>query len=86
MSEVRRNDETGLPIDANTEPEVSEAAEDACRHVSRAYPSVPSPLYTSNSGSVLGGPGIAIDNAINELDEPGPPFHVAPMVGQRVSG
>lgn len=35
------NDETGLPVDTYTEPEVAERAEGVFRHVFRADPTVP---------------------------------------------
>ena len=39
------SDETGLPADGYTEDELTNRAEDVFRHVYRAYPTVPSPLY-----------------------------------------
>ena len=39
------SDKTGLPVDSYTEEEVGVKAEDAFRHVYRAYPTVPSPYY-----------------------------------------
>ena len=40
-------DKTGLPVDIYTEDDVNERAEDVFRHVYRAYPTLPSPYYTS---------------------------------------
>ena len=40
-------DKTGLPVDAYTEDDVNERAEDVFRHVYRAYPTLPSPYYAS---------------------------------------
>ncbi len=39
------SDKTGLPVNSYTEDEVGVKAEDVFRHVYRAYPTVPSPLY-----------------------------------------
>ncbi len=41
------SDDTGLPIDAYTEEDVNEKAEEVFRHVYRAYPELPSPFYSS---------------------------------------
>ena len=42
------SDETGLPR-AYSEPEVDSRADDVFRHLYRAYPTVPSPLYASSA-------------------------------------
>ena len=39
-------EETGLPVGAYSEDEVSAKSEDVFRHIYRAYPTVPSPFYT----------------------------------------
>jgi type I restriction enzyme R subunit len=39
------NDKTGLPVETYSELDVQEKAEDVFRHVWRAYPRIPSPLY-----------------------------------------
>lgn len=39
------NDESGLPADFYTEEEVRKLSEEVFRHVFRAYPTVPSPIY-----------------------------------------
>jgi len=41
-------DATGLPIDAYKEDGIETLASDVFRHVWRAYPIVPSPLYAAN--------------------------------------
>ncbi|MEN8178772.1 MAG: type I restriction enzyme endonuclease domain-containing protein, partial [Pseudomonadota bacterium] len=41
------SDDTGLPIDTYTEDDVNDRAEDVFRHVYRAYPTLPSPFYSS---------------------------------------
>ncbi len=41
------SDETGLPIDTYNEDDVNDKAEDIFRHVYRAYPTLPSPFYSS---------------------------------------
>ncbi len=41
------SDDTGLPIDTYTEDDVNDKAEDIFRHVYRAYPTLPSPFYSS---------------------------------------
>jgi len=41
------SDDTGLPVDAYTEEDVNEKAEDIFRHVYRTYPELPSPYYSS---------------------------------------
>ena len=41
------SDDTGLPVDAYTEEDVNEKAEEVFRHVYRAYPTLPSPFYAS---------------------------------------
>jgi len=43
------SDDTGLPIDAYTEDDVNDRADDVFRHVYRAYPTLPSPVYSSSS-------------------------------------
>jgi type I restriction enzyme R subunit len=40
--------DTGLPVEAYTEEDVNEKAEEVFRHVYRAYPILPSPFYTSS--------------------------------------
>lgn len=40
------SDDTGLPVEAYTEEGVHEKAEDVFRHVYRAYPVLPSPVYS----------------------------------------
>ncbi len=40
-------DETGLPPDSYSEGDVASVAEEVFRHVYRAYPTVPSPFYSS---------------------------------------
>ncbi|MEW8394303.1 MAG: type I restriction endonuclease subunit R [Candidatus Thiodiazotropha sp.] len=42
------SDDTGLPVDAYTEDDVNEKAEEVFRHVYRAYPTLPSPFYSSS--------------------------------------
>ncbi len=44
------SDLTGLPVDAYEETEVQERADEVFQHVFRAYPSVPSPFYESQTG------------------------------------
>jgi type I restriction enzyme, R subunit len=39
------SDDTGLPVEAYTEDDVDERADDIFRHVYRAYPTLPSPYY-----------------------------------------
>ncbi|MCP5447049.1 MAG: type I restriction endonuclease subunit R [Chromatiaceae bacterium] len=39
------SDATGLPVEAYTEEDVNEKAEEVFRHVYRAYPTLPSPFY-----------------------------------------
>ena len=39
------NDQTGLPVEAYSEEDVEEKSEEVFRHVSRAYPCLPSPVY-----------------------------------------
>ncbi|MCB1882175.1 MAG: DUF3387 domain-containing protein, partial [Gammaproteobacteria bacterium] len=39
------SDDTGLPVEAYTEEDVNEKAEEVFRHVYRAYPALPSPFY-----------------------------------------
>ncbi len=41
------SDETGLPVDSNTEDDVSVRTEEVFRHVHRVYPTVPSPYYAN---------------------------------------
>ena len=41
------SDETGLPVNSYEEAEVKERADEVFRHVYRAYPTLPSPLYKS---------------------------------------
>jgi type I restriction enzyme R subunit len=41
------SDATGLPSSSYTEPEVKTRAEDVFRHVYRAYPTIPSPIYAA---------------------------------------
>jgi type I restriction enzyme R subunit len=41
------SDETGLPLDTYNEAEVDRRSDDVFRHVFRAYPTVPSPFYTT---------------------------------------
>ena len=41
------SDDTGLPIDAYTENDVNEKAEEVFRHIYRVYPELPSPYYSS---------------------------------------
>ena len=41
------SDDTGLPVEAYTEEDVNEKAEEVFRHVYRAYPTLPSPFYSS---------------------------------------
>lgn len=43
------SDDTGLPVDAYTEDDVNEKAEEVFRHVYRAYPTLPSPFYSSSA-------------------------------------
>ena len=43
------SDETGLPSDSYSEDDVASMAEEVFRHVYRAYPQVPSPLYAQAS-------------------------------------
>jgi len=39
------DDSTGLPVDEYNEDEIKILAENIFRHVYRAYPTVPSPIY-----------------------------------------
>ena len=39
------NDQTGLPVESYTEEDVEEKSEEVFRHVWRAYPYLPSPVY-----------------------------------------
>jgi type I restriction enzyme R subunit len=39
------SDATGLSVEFYTEEEVKERSEEIFRHVSRAYPTIPSPFY-----------------------------------------
>ena len=41
------SDDTGLPVESYTEEDVNEKAEEVFRHVYRAYPTLPSPFYSS---------------------------------------
>jgi type I restriction enzyme R subunit len=41
------SDETGLPSPSYSEPEVETRIEDVFRHVYRAYPVLPSPIYAA---------------------------------------
>ncbi|HFD80612.1 MAG TPA: DUF3387 domain-containing protein, partial [Gammaproteobacteria bacterium] len=41
------SEDTGLPVEAYTEEDVNEKAEEVFRHVYRAYPELPSPFYSS---------------------------------------
>ncbi len=41
------SDDTGLPVAAYTEADVNEKTEEVFRHVYRAYPTLPSPFYSS---------------------------------------
>ena len=41
------SDETGLPVEAYTEEDVNDKAEEVFRHVYRIYPTIPSPYYTA---------------------------------------
>ena len=41
------SDDTGLPVEAYTEEDVNEKAEEVFRHVYRTYPELPSPFYSS---------------------------------------
>ncbi len=41
------SDDTGLPVDVYTEDDVDEKSEEVFRHVYRAYPTLPSPFYSS---------------------------------------
>ena len=41
------SDDTGLPVDAYTGDDVDEKAKEVFRHIYRAYPTLPSPFYTS---------------------------------------
>jgi len=43
------NETTGLPIDCYGEQEVNVRSEDVYRHIFRAYPTLPSPYYTTAS-------------------------------------
>ena len=40
-------DETGLPVSCYTEPEVETRTEEVFRHIYRAYPTLPSPIYAA---------------------------------------
>ncbi|MNH22587.1 hypothetical protein D3C79_824510 [compost metagenome] len=42
------DDRTGLPVNDYSEGEIKVLAENVFRHVYRAYPTVPSPLYEPN--------------------------------------
>ncbi|MOA17765.1 hypothetical protein D3C78_1380330 [compost metagenome] len=42
------DERTGLPVDDYTEDEIKVLAENVFRHVYRAYPTVPSPIYGKN--------------------------------------
>lgn len=39
------NDQTGLPVETYTEEDVEEKSAEVFRHVWRAYPRLPSPVY-----------------------------------------
>ncbi len=43
------SDDTGLPVEAYSEEDVNEKAEEVFRHVYRAYPELPSPFYSSTA-------------------------------------
>ncbi|MEQ8837017.1 MAG: DUF3387 domain-containing protein, partial [Lacipirellulaceae bacterium] len=43
------SDDTGLPVDAYEETEVRMRADEVFRHVVRAYPRVPSPVYSASA-------------------------------------
>ncbi len=43
------SDDTGLPVEAYTEDDVNERAEEIFRHIYRAYPTLPSPFYSSSA-------------------------------------
>ena len=43
------SDDTGLPVDSYEEAEVKERAEEVFRHVYRAYPTIPSPFYQTET-------------------------------------
>lgn len=40
--------ETGLPVDTFSEDDVTDRAEEIYRHIYRAYPTVPSPYYSTS--------------------------------------
>ena len=43
------SDKTGLPAESYSEEDIASMAEGVFRHVYRAYPTVPSPLYAQAS-------------------------------------
>lgn len=45
IKNFRWNDQTGLPVESYTEEDVEEKSEEVFRHVWRAYPYLPSPVY-----------------------------------------
>jgi len=47
------SEDTGLPVDSFTEDDVNEKTEEVYHHIFRAYPTVPSPFYESNSASLF---------------------------------
>jgi type I restriction enzyme R subunit len=43
------SDDTGLPVDCFAEKDVEVKAEEVFRHIYRAYPTVPSPYFSSHA-------------------------------------
>jgi type I restriction enzyme R subunit len=43
------SDDTGLPMDCFAEGDVKVKAEDVFRHIYRAYPTVPSPYFSTHA-------------------------------------
>lgn len=41
------SDDTGLPVDSYSETDVEERAGEVFQHIFRAYPTLPSPLYSA---------------------------------------
>ena len=45
------SDNTGLPVDSYTEDEVQAVSEEVYRHIFRAYPTIPSPFYSTSKSA-----------------------------------
>ncbi len=44
------SEDTGLPVDCFAQKDVEVKAEDVLRHISRAYPTLPSPYFSAHAG------------------------------------